>query len=109
MKKLLTSVVVWGIVSMLPVTAQAVCDATAAVIVRLNTFPGAAASTIYYRESALSSRYLFCTTADEKLIDVASDALGDNRVWIRGSAASCPTNTTGGGNAGACVFIIVNP
>lgn len=109
MRKLLTSALVWGIVSLLPLAAHALCDATAATIIRINAFPGATASTIYYRETALSNRYLVCTTTDEKLVDVAGDALGDNRVWIRGSAASCPTNTTGGGSAGACVFIVVNP
>lgn len=109
MRKLLSIAVNLGIMCMLPLTAQAVCDKTVATVVRISTFPGETNSFIYYRESALSNRYFYCTTTDAKLIDVASDALGDNRVYIRGSASSCPNQSTGGAGTGSCVWVVPNP
>ena len=110
MKKLLMVMVSLGVFSLLPSTAKAVCD-TGGHVVRVTTNPGASASFIYYRESALSAFYWVCATNDAKLLDAALDAQnGLTRVTIRGDVASCPaTPATGQRSAGNCLLVIVNP
>jgi len=98
------------VVSCLPSLARAVCD-RGAHVVRVSVTPGASASFIYYRESALSAFYWVCTTNDAKLIDAALAAQnGLTRVVIRGDAVSCPTTpATGQRSAGNCQIVYVNP
>jgi hypothetical protein len=80
-------------------------------VVRVATYPGTAASFIYYRDCVLSNFYWTCTTNDAKLLDAALDAQnGLTRAYIRGDAASCPAApATGQVSAGNCLLVIVNP
>lgn len=111
MKKLfIRALVALVALSCLPSPARAVCDRSGHVVqVRVN--PGASASFIYYRDSALSAFYWVCATNDAKLIDAALAAQnGLTRVGIRGDAASCPTTpATGQRSAGNCQIVQVNP
>jgi hypothetical protein len=111
MKTLCMAIMVLGVVNFVPTTARAVCDRPSAQVVRVSTNPGAAASVIYYRDSALSAFYWACTTNDAKLLDAALTAQsGVTKVLIRGDVASCPgTPDTGQRSAGNCVLVIVNP
>ncbi len=111
MKKLFMALVVLGVANFVPATASAVCDRGAAHVVRVTTNPGAAASVIYYRDSALSAFYWACTTNDAKLLDAALTAQnGVTKVLIRGDAATCPAApATGLRSAGNCLFVVVNP
>jgi hypothetical protein len=113
MKKLLmvTVAVTVGVWSFLPSMAAAICDRPSAQVVRVTVTPGAAASTIFYRDNALSSFYWVCTTNDAKLLDAALTAQnGLTRAYIRGDAASCPAApATGQVSAGNCLLVIVNP
>jgi hypothetical protein len=111
MKKLLSVMIMVGVWSFLPSIAAAVCDRPSAQVVRVSATPGAAASTIYYRDNALSSFHWACTTNDAKLLDAALTAQnGLTRAYIRGDAASCPAApATGQVSAGSCLLVIVNP
>lgn len=111
MKKLLMVMVALGVVNLLPAIARAVCDRPSAQVVRVTTNPGAAASVIYYRDSALSAFYWACTTNDAKLLDAALTAQnGLTKVFIRGDAGACPlTPATGQRFAGNCLLVVVNP
>lgn len=95
----------------LPTTARAVCDRSSAQVVRVTTNSGAAASVIYYRDSALTAFYWACTTNDAKLLDAALTAQnGVTKVHIRGDVATCPAApATGLRSAGNCLFVVVNP
>lgn len=110
MQKLLTAIVVLGIMHFLPAIAHAFCE-KAGHVVRVTANPGTSSSFIYYRESALLDYYWVCTTDDAKLLDAAQTAQhGLARVQIRGDAASCPTTpATGQRSAGTCLRVVVNP
>ncbi len=111
MKKFLMIMVILGLVSLMPATVKAVCDRGAAHVVRVTTNPGASASFIYYRDSALSAFFWVCATSDAKLIDSALAAQnGLTKVFIRGDVASCPAApVTGQRSTGNCQFVVVNP
>jgi len=111
MKKVLMLTIALGVWNFLPLIAAAVCDRPSAQVVRVTVNPGAAASTIYYRDNALSSFYWVCTTNDAKLLDAALEAQnGLTRAYIRGDVASCPAApATGQVSAGNCLLVIVNP
>ena len=111
MKKLLMVMIALGVWSLLPASANAVCERGAAQVVRVTINPGTAASFIYYRDSALSGFYWVCTTNDAKLLDAALEAQnGLTKALIRGDAASCPAApATGQRSAGNCLLVVVNP
>jgi hypothetical protein len=72
-------------------SASATCAQTGG-IARVTATPGATVTTIYIRNSALSTVFWTATTTDQKIVNLAAAAAANNRrVAITGNAATCPT------------------
>lgn len=92
----------------MPTISEAVCDQYG-YIVRVTAKPGAANSLIYLRNTALANFTYMTSTADNKLIDAALNALNSRtRVLVRGGGTACPS-TGEPRSMGATAYIIVSP
>jgi hypothetical protein len=76
-------------------------------IVRISGYSGTSSHFIYFRSGGLDNTYNYCTTSDDTLAIIATQAMsGPANVQIS-TSATCDTSTNS--SCGTCSIIRINP
>lgn len=86
------------------VNADTVSNVT---IVRISAFSGGSSNYVYFRSGGLDNTYNYCTTSDDTLAIIATQAMsGISNVQIV-TSGTCNTGTSS--SCGICDIIRINP